>query len=457
MRTRLLVWAPLTLLTAIVVACSSSSDRSGFGDDADAGGDTSGSSGGFIDPDSGSACAGLECKIAKDCNGSSTTLRGKVYDPAGSNALYNVQVYIPSGQNPEALPPLPDSTQDGIVCETCSSTVLSPLRATLTDSSGEFTLEDVPVDKEVPVVIQVGKWRRLFKLDASKKCAENKVPDRSVKLPRNGSEGDMPQIAVTGGDYDALECLLRGIGIDDSEFMMGHETGGHVHVFKGYFSQSGMGMGPPAQDFWTDAEQLKKYDMLLLSCEGDEHNENKGDKSAVYDYLNAGGKAFATHYHYTWFKNSPADEFKNVAAWGGGFGGSSTFDVNQSFPKGAEFAKWLQATGASSQLGKIQLSGATDSLKAINDPALGWIQDSQDPAHAKYFSFNTPMSAPAEQQCGRAVFSDVHITDKAGPTSIGACGISSGGLNAQQKALEFLFFDLSSCVSDDTKEPEPPK
>ncbi len=452
MRKGVFILAPLALLTAVIAACSSNTRRNEFGSSS---GNTPGGDAGSNSFTPGQQpCVGLECKVVTDCPGVPTTLRGKVFDPAGSNPLYNIQVYIPGGNTPDELPPMKDSTQepDGIACETCSSVVLNPLRSALTDGTGEFVLENVPVDQDVPVVVQVGKWRRLFKFDITKKCEENKVPDRTFKLPKNGDEGNMPQIAVTSGAFDALECLLRGIGIDDSEFVMGDDTGGHVHIYKGY----GGGMGPPAQNFWTDATQLRRYDMVLLSCEGDEHNENKGDKSAIYDYLNAGGKAFATHYHYTWFKNSPQDEFKTVASWDPAFGiPPSQFDVNMSFPKGEKFAEWLRATGASPTLGKIQLQSSTNSVNTVNDPTLAWITGANN--QAKYFSFNTPISAPVEEQCGRAVFSDVHITDKAGPTSIGSCGISSGGLNSQQKALEFLFFDLSSCVTDDKKEPEPPK
>src|SRR5262245_50558899 len=131
MRTRVLVLAPLMVFTAVVVACGSADRRNGFSDSVDSGGGSSGKTG-FTDPDSGGGCAGLACKVATDCNGSPTTLRGKVYDPAGANPLYNVQVYIPSGQDPGTLPPMKDSTQDGITCETCASTVLSPLVATLT-------------------------------------------------------------------------------------------------------------------------------------------------------------------------------------------------------------------------------------------------------------------------------------------------------------------------------------
>jgi len=75
----------------------------------------------------------------------------------------------------------------------------------------------------------------------------------------------------------------------------------------------------------------------------------------------------------------------------------------------------------------------------------------------KFFTVNTPISSAPEDQCGRAVFSDLHITDASGPASIGSCPISSGGLNGQQKALEFIFFDLSACVQDDKTPPMPPK
>ncbi len=65
---------------------------------------------------------------------------------------------------------------------------------------------------------------------------------------------------------------------------------------------------------------VQKYDLLMLSCEGEETLANKdgtdpGARQSVYDYLNAGGRVFATHYHYVWFKDSPQQEFKDIATW----------------------------------------------------------------------------------------------------------------------------------------------
>jgi hypothetical protein len=82
-----------------------------------------------------------------------------------------------------------------------------------------------------------------------------------------------------------------------------------------------------------------------------------------------------------------------------------------------------------------------------------------------YLSFNTPIGKPTTDQCGRAVFSGVHVylpdtvAEGGGGTFPTECG-TEGGMAAEyavnQKALEFLFFDLSSCVQDDTAPPTMP-
>ena len=474
-RSRLTTFAPFGLMAAgvalAIAACSSPVKRGTFdpnaGAPADAGFEASvGFTPGAV------PCQGLECKrVACDDPSVTTTITGKVYDPAGANVLYNVMVYIPGGPNGDA--PLPDILP-GVSCETCASVVLSPMVSALTNTNGEFELKNVPVDKNVPVVIQVGKWRRQLKFDVTKKCEANPVPDREFRLPKNGSEGDMPHIAVTAGGCDALECLLRGIGVDDKEFVPGASTAGHIHVFNG---EGGQFSGAPQAggtatdlmggELWNDSAKLANYDMVMMSCECSENNQNKGGdvngagtpanaRQAMHDYAEAGGKIFATHFHYTWFKNSPQDDFKQVANWQAQGGGSGAYDVDQTFPKGASFADWLVNVNASSTKGTIQLTDVTDSLSNVNAPAQSWIKKGDNAV--RYFSFNAPTTAPAEQQCGRAVYSDLHLMGiSAGGGSFPNGCPAPGGLSAQQKALEFMFFDLSGCVQSDDTPPTPPK
>jgi hypothetical protein len=60
--------------------------------------------------------------------------------------------------------------------------------------------------------------------------------------------------------------------------------------------------------------------------------------------------------------------------------------------------------------------------------------------------------------CGKAVFTDVHTSGAPSADVPGSCPTT---MNANQKALEFLFFDLAGCVGPDnaplrTPPPNPP-
>lgn len=442
-----------------LAACGGSSASSVLEPENEEGASSSSStsSSGNVQPPGTSSSGGSSSGTADPQNpacpsGTKTTLVGKVYDPALMNPLPHVTVFVPKGP----LAPIADSLTAGVTCETCADVKLAATTRTITNAKGEFTLEDVPVGKDVPVVVQIGKWRRQIDVEVKKACSENEVPDKTLRLPRKGSEGNMPHIAVTSGMCDSLECMLRGVGIDDSEFVVGASPAGHVHVFAG----EGGKLGTDAETtLWNDAAALKKYDAVLLSCECDEYAENKGGASpgaraAMYEYLSAGGRMFGTHYQHIWFSGSPQSEMQQVASWSDGASGDGEYDVDATFPKGAALAEWLHVTGASSTLGKVPLKAVRDSVQQLNAPARSWISRAND--GTKLFSVNLPTSAAPANQCGRAMFSDFHVTDAAGPSNIASCMISSGGLNGQQKALEYMLFDLTSCVQDDSLPPAPP-
>ncbi len=395
-------------------------------------------------------CKGIGCNKVDCGNGTPTSITGQVFDPAGLNPLYNVVVYIPA--DPKA--PLP-AFKKGASCDRCGEIPLGSVSSALTDENGKFTLPDVPVMNNVPVVVQVGKWRTKTTIDVTQKCQPNALPAK-VTLPKKSSEGDMPQIAVTTGGCDALECLLIGMGIDQSEFVQGNDPSGHVHMYKG----NGGTTGADAQTLlWNDASLLGKYDTTLLSCECDEHNENKTNMQALHDYLGAGGRVLATHYHYTWFLHGPQADFKGIAAWlpnGGGAGGPS-YTIEQGFPKGHAYAQWLMNVNASTTLGLVPLTGVASDLTTVSMPASqAWID--VDANNVKLFSFNTPLGVQPKNQCGRAVYTDLHVAGAGGETFPSGCMPAPGApLTAQQKALEFMLLDLTSCIQSDATTPVAPQ
>jgi hypothetical protein len=436
-------------------------------------------------------CADLECQQTtcvmgackqKTCAAAAkTTVSGRVFDPAGKVPLYNVVLYVPNA-------PL-DAIPTGPSCDRCDSPVSGkPIASALTDTKGEFVIDNVPVGTGVPLVIQIGKWRRQITLPEVKPCTDNHVDDANLlRLPRTQKEGNIPRIALTTGGYDRLECLFRKIGIDDSEFTLPAGTG-RVNLYGGKGdgvatttayapALNGGGAFPEAIGFWNDPANLDKYDIVVLSCEGNWFPADKSPaaRQGMVDYANKGGRIFASHWHGVWVQFGPAP-WSTVAsfvpAYPSGMMNQLTdlpdgfmTDIDTSFPKGAAMADWLVNVQASTTRGKLALSQGKHSVLAV-DPMVAqpWIQSSAIPIDFKnttatgvqYFTFNAPVGTPAANQCGRTVITDIHVSagDMEGPPFPTGCVTTE--LSPQEKALEFMLFDLSSCLQPDKEVPKPP-
>jgi hypothetical protein len=371
--------------------------------------------------------------------------------------LYNAIVYVPSAE----LEPF----AEGITCDKCGTTPSGkPIATALTDAKGDFVLNDVPGGAEFPLVVQIGRWRRKVMVPAVTQCSSSPVAAELTRLPRTKAEGEIPKIAITTGGADSLECFVRKLGIETE--MTNPKGGGRVHLYQGkHTGEDGAkidGSTPAGNTLWDDAAKLKTYDMVILSCEGSENNDTKSAaaRSNMKSYLDAGGRLFASHYHYTWFKNGPAP-LTTTAKWGNGSGSDGTRDVNvdTSFAKGQAFADWLGAVGATKAPGVVEMTDLKTSVSSVPgsgaspDTSRGWLYAGSAP---KFYSFNTPIGTAADQQCGRGVLTDIHVSsgDASGGTFPGNC--TTKGFTPQEKALLFLMFDLASCIQDDNKPPAPP-
>ncbi len=155
--------------------------------------------------------------------------------------------------------------------------------------------------------------------------------------------------------------------------------------------------------------------------------------------------------------------------WAGNGADSEQDAIDQTFPKGQAYAQWLQNFGISTSLGNITLADLRDDIIdqkpqgcASNQSCLStrWIYNPGDD-HPRYLSFNAPVGNTPDKQCGRAVYSDVHLSgqsdDQTFPNECNDPNIDTPpGHAVNEKALEFLFFDLSSCVQNDTQPPTQP-
>ena len=131
----------------------------------------------------------------------------------------------------------------------------------------------------------------------------------------------------------------------------------------------------------------------------------------MQDYLNTGGRVFASHWHNYWLEKGP-QPFPTVATFNhqADLANPFTADIDTSFPKGQALAEWLVNVGGKSPMGKIAINAAQHTVDAANAMvAQRWIYSTM-PTSVQYLTANTPMNVPEDKQCGRVVLSDIHVS-----------------------------------------------
>jgi hypothetical protein len=462
------------------------------------------------------ATAGWTCSLPDCANPDvATTITGKVYDPAGKNPIYGAVVYIP--KEPNAITSL--SQGPGNSCGTCEVPQGNPLAGAVTAADGSFTIKKAPVGAKVPLVVQVGKWRRMTTISVNNQCQPNAITDVNLtRLPGSQGDGDkaaMPKIAIAVGDADRLQCLFIRMGVDPREFTDPKGTGAiNLYNLPSALNDSSSYLGtydasynggaqyPDAGALWGDLDQLAQYDVLMLACGGNQSATNPAKtspnpitdaaKANMVNYLAHGGRAFAEHYHWAWIKSFatgtkstdlpiPSPLGVDVASWlpysSDSVLPSTPALVETSFPKGKDFAQWLLSVGASSTLGTMTFDPTDTTTKpsakdelATPPSARRWIYQPEDAANPSgpaanthYLSFNVSSSGQvidrldttSTNMCGRFVYTGLHVAaaatgahaqDTKG-TFPSQCKV--GDLSPYEKAIEFMLFDLSSCLVPD--------
>jgi hypothetical protein len=337
----------------------------------------------------------------------------------------------------------------------------------------------------------------------------------SLRLPRKITDGDnsgqytsVPRIAIVTGQIDALECLLTRAGIDTAEFANPGGTG-HINLYSllptsdtnsgdnGATAYAGTGGAtfPVATTLFDSVATEQTYDIIMVNCAGvasryvtpgSGYYVTEARRQNLKTYVNGGGKVFLEHYFASFLTSTStlAAPYGDLATWDGTLetaipSGSADLAtlVDQSFAKGQAFAQWLQTVQASTTLGTLQLSYPNNiylnskyTAKTTSAPATRWIYNpvsstNNTSSHVHYFDLLTPTDQTTK--CGRIVYTGIHVSSSdpntaqdtvrvLGNTPVFPTECKVRPLNAQEKALEFMFFDLSGCVNPADVQPTPP-
>lgn len=405
-------------------------------------------------------CTGLCLKQVSCPNaGQTTSITGTVYAPNGQHPLPNVVVYVPNA-------PVPAFPQ-GITCENCAQVGGSPLVSTKTATDGTFTINNMPVGNNIPLVIQIGRWRRQITIPTVAACQNTALPASLTRLPQNKNEGDIPRIAVSTGCVDRMECVLRRMGIQDSEFTNPGGTG-RVQLFKGGYCPGAIinNSTPWESDLVGSLGTLDDYDLVLFPCQANEYYYNNGFhvpfQNNIASYVNAGGRAFMTHYNYHWLLrrtptwNSPLFSAINWTpnAWSNN--GTLQGTINTGFARGLQLAQWLQLPAINASPNGFSQVLVSVTRRDFNgwdtNNTVNWLT-LNNPAYPIHLTFDTPLNVAQNQKCGRVVFSDFHVYNAGGGSPPFPTGCPDGDMTPQEKLLEYMIFDLSSCVGNT---PPPP-
>jgi hypothetical protein len=414
----------------------------------------------------------------------------------------NAIVYILRNNDASALPAIASGIPSGgTSCDRCEGQDNGPvLNGAITDASGRYTLEEnIPVGVEFLLVVKVGKFRRAVSLTlpATAACTTTALatalPQNPTRLPRSASDGlavNIPRIAVSTGQLDAMECVFEKMGIARNEFAnpgAGASAAPRVHLYRGG-NNSGTPPGagariddatPHDSGLYADLSLLQKYDMIVADCEGQSWDSSFNQRSAagafLREYVNRGGRLFASHLSFSWLHDNGTQAYAAADPIGTGLAAAATWTTSaitapntgtgrvslgrpNASPRIQNFADWMVSEA---------ITTAPNYAFTIREPrsqaaSLGTSSEefvhceggdcTGGSARTQQFSFNTPYGAPAQAGCGRVAYSGFHVSIGNATNAIfpNHC---SGDLTAQEKVLLYMLFDLGACIG---KEPPPP-
>ncbi|HWO08356.1 MAG TPA: hypothetical protein VNN80_02720, partial [Polyangiaceae bacterium] len=441
------------------------------------------------------------CAAVPRCDeGSPTRLEGRVVTPGrddddGANqvGVPNAYVYILETASAADLPAVDSGIPAGATsCDRCDEQDLGRVLAgAVTDSAGRFAIEGgIPIGQSFLLVTKAGKFRRAVSvlLPPSAACETTPLPQalpgNPTRLPRSSADGlavNIPRVAVSTGRIDAMECVFEKMGLARSEF--GNPgSAARLHLYRGGPSAAGAAGAridaatPFDETLYGSPERLTSYDMVVADCEGADWDgvrsfaQREAFGANVRDYVNRGGRLFASHLSFSWLHQNGTRPFASDAPLLTGLAAAATWDTNHLAPENLQtlgtgvvslgrpaastriqsFADWMQSEDVTDDDGEFAITDPRSQATALGAASEEFVFRRDGNERVQQFSFDTPYGAPAALGCGRVAYSGFHVAATGGGDSPFADATfpahCAGTLTDQEKVLLYMLFDLGACV-----------
>jgi hypothetical protein len=414
------------------------------------GGDPDLAMGGGEGPDlvTGGNCTGLHCQIADCPAGSDTIVTGRLFAPNGRDPVPGAQIYVPD----QGLAEFPNS----VSCDLCND-VDGAAASTRTAWDGTFTLPRVPAGASIPIVFQLGRFRRVKYMEVDP-CIQQSPPAdpnvQGVRLPHRDAEGDagdsIPKIAVGTGDYDQIECVLSRMGIEKFDL----------------YSDRLPGDPPPTigtlDALLRDGNKLNGYNILVVNCTENEFQATVSDpavKKNLNDFVSKGGRLYITDWAYDVIEQVP--EFAPYVCFepqsigpimcGGGpqtpTGADSTDAYsNSALVKDDDMAQWLtQFPNVIDNTRHVQVQYSFVIVNSVADamiyPTKTWVEGPANQYGVR------PMTVTFDyNMCGRVHYSTYNTEPNAVVPDNIRFPNCKPGFSPQERLLEYLVFEIATCI-----------
>jgi hypothetical protein len=369
-------------------------------------------------------------------------------------------------------------------------------------------------------------------------------PTRLARHLDDGFGVNIPRVAIGTGDYDAMECVLEKIGIDHELFTPPTQDGRiHLYRDNGAWPNqrtrrcidcaacSGTGSSfrscvrnacdgctltqcpnsggtatcqtcqgeavavCQAEDYPTTTAPLSiarlyessgrigEYDMVISDCRGNASGgptAGSGNAGRVRQYLNRGGRFFASHFSHNWLQHGDAvydpsapiaTGLNDAVTWTPHTTGleNGTGIIAQNPPRERAslridtFIDWMLNENATTLVGSdytFNIPEPRSRATALGEYTEEFVHCdggtgcmSEGDKRPQQLAFNTPYAPPEEgAACGRVVYTGFHVS-VIGTGNQNFPAMCTGDLSPTEKSLVYLFFDLGACVGE---EPQPP-